>query len=74
MTRKPGRLVSKKKHIRKYKFSKKKIFAGNARIVFDSRKNNVGVYNFMLGLTIDTEGYLYTTMYYGGEVLKINPR
>lgn len=74
MTRKPGRLVSSKNHIRKYESVKKCLFAGNARIVFDSRKSNVGVYNFMLGLTIDTEGYLYTTMYYGGEVLKINPR
>lgn len=27
-----------------------------------------------LGLTIDTKGYLYATAYFGGEVLKINPR
>lgn len=27
-----------------------------------------------LGMTIDVDGYLYAAAYYGGEVLKINPR
>lgn len=48
-------------------------FSENGRIVY--KFDNFGDEAlFSLGLTIDKKGFLYAPTYYGGEVLKIDPR
>lgn len=48
-------------------------FSENGRVVY--KFDNFGDEALSsLGLTIDKKGYLYAATYFGGEVLKIDPR
>lgn len=46
---------------------------GNGRVVFDFAKCAKCNY-YPVGLTVDTDGYVYVALYYGGAVWKIDPR
>lgn len=46
---------------------------GNGRVVFDFAKCAKCNY-FPVGLTVDTDGYVYVALYYGAAVWKIDPR
>lgn len=78
MTRKHLNFVSKRNSLEKdlgcllINFA----IAGNERIAFkfhDVHGDEVPSY-IPLGMTIDDEGFLWVATYYGGTVLKIDPR
>lgn len=46
----------------------------NGRVVFEYRKIIGDIVILPIGLTIDIKGYLYVVLYYGGLILKVDPR